>query len=57
MSKRETMRAMSLTAHGGPEARVYLTDMPVTEPGRSDVLIKVGAAGIYNTDINTRRGW
>ncbi len=57
MSKRETMRAMSLTAHGGPEALVYLTDMPVPEPGRSEVLIKVGAAGINNTDINTRVGW
>jgi len=57
MSKRETMRAMSLTAHGGPEALVYLTDVPVPVPGRSEVLIKVGAAGINNTDINTRIGW
>ena len=57
MSKRDTMRAMSLTAHGGPEVLVYLTDMPIPEPGRSEVLIKVGAAGINNTDINTRVGW
>ena len=57
MSKRDTMRAMSLTAHGGPEVLVYLTDMPIPEPGRSEVLIKVGAAGINNTDINTRIGW
>jgi NADPH:quinone reductase-like Zn-dependent oxidoreductase len=57
MSKRKTMRAMSLTAHGGPEALVYLADMPVPVPGRSEVLIKVGAAGVNNTDINTRVGW
>ena len=57
MSQHETMRAMSLTAHGGPEALVYRTDMPVPVPGRSEVLIKVGAAGVNNTDINTRIGW
>ena len=57
MSKRKTMRAMSLMAHGGPQALVYLTDMPVPVPGRSEVLIKVGAAGVNNTDINTRIGW
>ena len=57
MSKRETMRAMSLIAHGGPEALLYRADMPVPEPGISEVLIKVGAAGINNTDINTRVGW
>ena len=57
MSQHETMRAMSLTAHGGPEALVYRTDVPVPVPGRSEVLIKVGAAGVNNTDINTRIGW
>ena len=57
MSKLETMRAMSLTAHGGPEALVYRTDIPVPVAGKSEVLINVGAAGINNTDINTRVGW
>ena len=57
MSKHETMRAMCLIAHGGPESLVYRTDMPVPVPGRSEVLIKVGAAGVNNTDINTRVGW
>ena len=51
------MRGVQLTAHGGPEALVYRTDIPVPVPGRSEVLIKVGAAGINNTDINTRVGW
>ena len=41
MSKHERMRAMSLVAHGGPEALIYRTDMPVPVPGRSEVLIKV----------------
>ena len=57
MSQHKTMRAMSLTAHGGPEALVYRTDVPVPVPGRSEVLIKIGAAGVNNTDINTRIGW
>ena len=54
MSKRETMRAMSLIAHGGPEALLYRADIPVPEPGKSEGLIKVRATGINNTDINTR---
>lgn len=56
MSKRETMRAIFLIAHGGPEALLYRADIPVPEPGTFEVLIKVGAAGINNTDINTRVG-
>ena len=51
------MRATQLIRHGGPEALVYRADVPVPVPGRSEVLIKVGAAGINNTDINTRVGW
>ena len=51
------MRAVCLTEHGGPEALVYRADIPVPAPGRSEVLIKVGAAGVNNTDINTRVGW
>jgi NADPH:quinone reductase-like Zn-dependent oxidoreductase len=51
------MRAIYLMAHGGPEALVYRDDMPIPAPRRSEVLIKVGAAGVNNTDINTRVGW
>ncbi|CAN0603153.1 unnamed protein product, partial [Ectocarpus sp. 12 AP-2014] len=32
-------------------------DLPIPEPGPHDVLIKVSAAGVNNTDINTRVGW
>jgi NADPH:quinone reductase-like Zn-dependent oxidoreductase len=32
-------------------------DIPVPEPGPHDVLVRVAAAGVNNTDINTRVGW
>jgi len=51
------MRGVQLTAHGGPETLLFRTDIPIPVPGNSEVLIKVGAAGVNNTDINTRVGW
>ena len=57
MTDLQTMRAIYLMAHGGPEALVYRNDIPIPAPRRSEVLIKVGAAGVNNTDINTRVGW
>ena len=57
MTDLETMRDIYLMAHGGPEALVYRNDIPIPVPRRSEVLIKVGAAGVNNTDINTRVGW
>lgn len=53
----ETMAAVLLTRHGGPETLEYRTDVPVPVPGAGEVLIRVAAAGINNTDINTRIGW
>jgi NADPH:quinone reductase-like Zn-dependent oxidoreductase len=52
-----TMAAVLLTGHGGPEKLEYRTDVPVPGPGADEVLIQVEAAGINNTDINTRIGW
>lgn len=57
MSLPRTMNAFVLTRHGGPEALEYRTDWPVPEPSATEVLIKVGACGLNNTDINTRAGW
>ena len=57
MTDLQTMRAIALMAHGGPEALVYRDDMPIPAPRSSEVLIKVGIAGVNNTDINTRVGW
>ena len=50
------MAAVLLTGHGGLERLEFRTDVPVPEPGDGEVLIRVGAAGINNTDINTRLG-
>ena len=50
------MRAMVLTGFGGPE-RLQAQDVPRPEPGPGDVVIEVAAAGVNNTDINTRVGW
>lgn len=53
----KTMTAVLLTGHGGFEKLELRDDTPVPNPGPDDVLIKVAAAGINNTDINTRIGW
>lgn len=53
----ETMNGVVLTGHGGPEHLVWRDDLPVPVPGPGDVLVRVGAAGVNNTDINTRLGW
>ena len=53
----ETMAAVLLTGHGGFDKLQYRTDVPVPRPGRGEVLIRVAAAGVNNTDINTRIGW
>ncbi len=53
----QTMKAFLLTGHGGLDKLVFRDDIPVPVPGPHDVLIKVGAAGINNTDLNTRLGW
>ena len=52
-----TMHAVLLTGHGGFDRLEYRTDVAVPQPGPFDVLIRVGAAGVNNTDINTRIGW
>ncbi|WP_074787326.1 alcohol dehydrogenase catalytic domain-containing protein [Roseovarius tolerans] len=51
------MSGVYLTRHGGPEALECREDIPVPRPGAGEVLVKVRAAGVNNTDINTREGW
>lgn len=51
------MRAVLLTGNGGFDKLDVRNDVPVPMPGADDVLIKIGAAGVNNTDINTRIGW
>lgn len=51
------MRAVLLTGHGGYDRLDVRDDIPVPMPAPHDVLIRVAAAGVNNTDINTRIGW
>ena len=52
-----TMKAMTLVGHGGPEMLEYREDWPRPVAGAGEVLVRVGACGLNNTDINTRVGW
>ena len=52
-----TMCAVQLVGHGDFDQLVYREDVPVPSVGPGEVLIRVGAAGVNNTDINTRIGW
>jgi NADPH:quinone reductase-like Zn-dependent oxidoreductase len=51
------MSAVQLKAHGGFEQLEYRDDIPVPLPRPLEVLVQIGAAGVNNTDINTRIGW
>ena len=51
------MRAVQLMGRGGYEQLVVSRDVAVPEVGPGEVLVRVGAAGVNNTDINTRVGW
>ena len=53
----DLMSAVLLTGHGGLEKLEYRHDVPVPAPGDGEVLIKVAAAGVNNTDVNTRTAW
>ncbi len=52
-----TMHAVLLTGHGGYDKLEYTSDAPVPTPKSGEVLIKVSASGVNNTDVNTRIGW
>lgn len=51
------MTAVLLTGHGGTDRLEVRDDVPVPRPGPGEVLIRVGASAVNNTDINTRTGW
>jgi NADPH:quinone reductase-like Zn-dependent oxidoreductase len=51
------MEAVHLIGIGGFDVLRFRTDVAVPQPGEGQVLIRVGAAGVNNTDINTRIGW
>ena len=51
------MRAVQLIGHGGFEKLIFNENVPDPKSKKDEVLIKVSAAGVNNTDINTRIGW
>jgi NADPH:quinone reductase-like Zn-dependent oxidoreductase len=53
----QTMIGVVLVGHGGVDKLQYCNDLKVPTPASDEVLIQVSAAGINNTDINTRIGW
>jgi len=57
LSVPRTMSAVVLTGHGGLDKLEHRTDWPVPVPAAGDVLVRVGACGLNNTDINTRTAW
>ncbi|QEE43523.1 zinc-binding dehydrogenase (plasmid) [Rhizobium sp. WL3] len=50
------MKAIVTTGTGGYE-KLACREVPVPVPAHGEVLIEVLAAGVNNTDINTRLGW
>lgn len=57
MAQIEKMSGVVLTGHGGPEMLEWREDLAVPEPGPRDVIVRVGAAAVNNTDVNTRIAW
>ncbi len=53
----EVMKAMVLKGHGGFDQLVWHEDWPTPTPKPGEVLIRVKACGLNNTDINTRTSW
>jgi len=49
------MRAAVMTGHGGPD-QLIVTDAPTPTPESGQVVIRVAAASVNNTDIWTREG-
>jgi NADPH:quinone reductase-like Zn-dependent oxidoreductase len=53
----KTMTAVILTANGDSDKLEYVNDYKTPIPKENEVLIEVKAAGVNNTDINTRIAW
>jgi len=52
-----TMKGILLTGHGGLDKLELQHNIPTPTPKEHEVLIRVFAAGVNNTDINTRVSW
>lgn len=51
------MKGIYLNGHGDFNQLEFSTHIPIPQPQTTEVLIKVAAAAINNTDINTRLAW
>jgi NADPH:quinone reductase-like Zn-dependent oxidoreductase len=56
MGRERSMKAVVTTGNGGYDKLEY-RDVPVPELAPGEVLLQVLAAGVNNTEINTRLGW
>jgi len=52
----QSMKAVVTTGNGGYDKLDY-RDVPIPRPGAGELLLRVLAAGVNNTEINTRLGW
>jgi NADPH:quinone reductase-like Zn-dependent oxidoreductase len=50
------MKAVVTMGNGGVDQLEY-RDVPIPDPDAGEVLVRVRAAGVNNTEINTRLGW
>ncbi|WP_246139425.1 alcohol dehydrogenase family protein [Falsiphaeobacter marinintestinus] len=57
MSLPSTMRAMVTMGHGDLDQIVLHENWPRPDPAAGEVLVRVLACGLNNTDVNTRTGW
>ncbi|GAA5113576.1 zinc-binding dehydrogenase [Pseudonocardia adelaidensis] len=55
MAVSETMRAMRIAQHGGPDV-LEPAEVPVPAPRAGEVLVRVSAVALNNTDLWTREG-
>lgn len=53
----EKMYGVLLTGHGGLDKLEWRENLDVPKPGEGEVLIRVLASSVNNTDINTRTAW
>ncbi len=53
----DTMTAALLTGHGGLDKIEVRDDVAVPQPDAHEILIRVSACGMNNTDVNTRTAW
>jgi len=57
MTLPKTMKAMVTMGHGDLDQMVLHDNWPRPDPAPTEVLVRVRACGLNNTDVNTRSGW